>query len=295
MERILLICTILNIRYLGGNMDLFGDMIGATGGLLDPLDLFGTRSSKAAGEMAKAQQQAALPSSAEIQALQDQINLYQRTLQLSEANIARQERTLNAIDPNLVESGKQLFNMMTGKDSQYLDPLKRQRAEQKAQLESRLKEQMGSGYAGSSAGQLALGGFDQQTSDAIIAGQERGLSTFGQLFGNLQGMQNNAFSSQMAGGAQVGGVLGSILSSQNQIKSRGIPGAGADYTEAYMRAKQQQALGGDIVKLGAMAMTGGGSVPATGLPGQSMSQSPQVYNPYSQWNLGVDKQMYYGN
>lgn len=80
-----------------------------------------------------------------------------------EKGIARQEKLLAAADPVLLESGRQALQMLQGGESAAAAPVMQARARQRQQLESQLRNRLGSGYATSSSGIEALTRFDQET------------------------------------------------------------------------------------------------------------------------------------
>lgn len=252
--------------------------------VIDPMDLTGRRRSRAAGNLAKAQEAAAAPSSRELKALDEMNRIYERNIQLSEANLSRQENILNTIDPSIVESGNQLLQLLQGGDSRFLDPVKRQRTEQRGKMENRLREELGSGYASSAAGMQALQNFDQQTAYLIAQKQEGGLSTMSNLFGALQGYQGNAVQSQFFGQNQAQNSLVGILNAENALKTRALPHAGSQFVQPYMQAQYMNQLGNDAIKMGIAGATGGSSLAVTGAPGQQTQSNDFANNFYTQPN-----------
>lgn len=205
---------------------------------------------------------AAAPTDNELKVINDQVKMFERGVALAEANIMRQENLLRTIDPALLETGNQLLAILKGGNNEYTDMISRQRQEQKITLQNRLKEELGGGFASSSAGSRALNRFDQGTVEARM----QGLNTFGNLFSSLQNNQSGAMSS-MFGGMNSAGQLGtSVLSGQNAISGRminaltGNPVAqygGASQTAEYMASKNMQSLLTEGLKMAAKSQAGG--------------------------------------
>jgi hypothetical protein len=159
----------------------------------------------------------AAPTGQEIAQMQAQIDNYSRTIALQGANLARQEKLINAVDPALIEAGHQALALLQGKSAPVLNPMLQQRAQDRAKLEGALKTQLGGGYASSTAGIQALNQFDQQTnmltsqSQAQYMGSLLGVSA--SVRPDIGGMINN--------NAQVlNGMSNSILGNAGNIQSR---------------------------------------------------------------------------
>ncbi len=99
--------------------------------------------------------------------------------------IARERKMIEAVDPAILEAGKQAHELLQGKEAAVLDPLKRQRERQKGQLRERLRSQLGPGFETSSAGIEAMGRFDTETGDLLMGHQQ-------QVVGQLLGVAQNA-------------------------------------------------------------------------------------------------------
>lgn len=139
----------------------------------------GQSAADAAGKAAVAQEaearyqqqrleQAAEPNAQELAAIDKQI-------QTTDKALARQEQLLNAVDPALIEAGKQALSLIKGESSGATAPLERARQRQREQLQNRLREQLGPGFETSSAGIEALGRFDQDTADSVQGAQQQAL------------------------------------------------------------------------------------------------------------------------
>jgi hypothetical protein len=102
---------------------------------------------------AREQQQRALamaePSLAELAGMQKQ-------LRVADQSLARQEALVAAIDPALMEAGKQALALLKGQEAGALAPLRAAQARQTAQQQAMLRERLGGGFETSSAGIEAM-------------------------------------------------------------------------------------------------------------------------------------------
>lgn len=173
----------------------------------------------------------------EIQRLED-------AYKASNNEFMRREKILASADPALIEAGKQALELMQGKEAATLNPLKNQRAKQRAQLENQLRQKLGSGYAESSAGIQALSAFDEATDNTLANAQQQSLSQFlgvaqntsannqllpvAQAFGSLAGMRGNINTrvSNALTGNQIKSVGGGQL--QDYLDARTDMGASAE-------------------------------------------------------------------
>lgn len=144
----------------------------------------------AGNEAAKRAEKAALPSPQEIQALEG-------NLKSQEETIARERKLIEAVDPAIMEAGKQAYAMLQGQETAMLGPVKRQRERQKQQMQETLRRQLGPGFETSSAGIEAMSRFDSDTSDLMAQTQQNAVN-------NMLGIAQNASatSKQIEGAAQ---------------------------------------------------------------------------------------------
>lgn len=101
-----------------------------------------------------------------------QMASYDTALQAQSRSVARQEELAKSISPALVDSGKQLQQLINGQSAPVLDNLKGQRMQARNQLLDSLRQQYGPGAESSSAGQQALSQFDVQTSNLLSGVQQ---------------------------------------------------------------------------------------------------------------------------
>lgn len=157
------------------------------------------------------------------------------SLNASLASINQQQTLLNNMDPNTKLAGQNLYNLMSGQAASALAPYQAQIDRQRASLVSNLQSQLGPGYATSSAGIEALSRFDAQSSLSQAQVQQSYLNTFGGIYGNLTGQQNqaqstitgqtqNAFAAASASDAQ---VLQANQNIQNRITNATLGAASA--------------------------------------------------------------------
>ena len=124
-----------------------GNVIGDITGTNRLADAIGS-AANAQLEQQRADRQLALqlaePSAMEIQQLE-------QAIATNTADIARKQKLLASSDPALIAAGEQALALLQGQEAAALDPLRRQRAEQRAQLEQTLAQRLGPDYATSSA------------------------------------------------------------------------------------------------------------------------------------------------
>lgn len=191
-------------------------------------------------------------------------------MQQAGQSLKRQQALFDAIDPALIESGKQALELLQGKSAATVAPMLAQRQQQRAQLEQKLQQQLGPGAAASSAGAQALSNFDLQTSNYQAQLQQGTL-------GMLLGQANNTGQSALASGNQAGQLFGAVAGQAGNIQNRMINAnlgsntaqyAGAPFVGDLARAKNMGQLFGQISqyggKVGGMPQFGGGSPPSGG-------------------------------
>lgn len=256
----------------GGALSILSPGLTGLGGILSGP---GQRAAALQGQMAEAQlaeQQnqraqatsAAAPSLAELQQLSNSV-------QLNQTDIERKQKLLASADPALMEAGQQALKLLQGGEAANLDPLKRQRAEGRTQLEAQLRQQLGSGYATSSAGIEALRKYDESTSNSLQTAQSQSLATLlGSAYqtesvGNLQ--NNIANSSALSG--QYGAQSSRMVSA---INATPITAAGAQYAGDLFSNQADAQTRNTLLNLGVQAGTAvatGGMSAAGGAKGAS--------------------------
>ncbi len=140
----------------------------AVGGIIDPILGFGAQ--EAAGE---AIFRAAQPTAEELAFREARLNSLTR-------DIARRQETLEQLVPEIQA-------LIGGRESRTLAPLREQQSRQRAQLEQRLRRQLGSGFATTTAGQQALREFERQSQLATAQAQQQTLGQLTQVRGAFGG------------------------------------------------------------------------------------------------------------
>lgn len=259
---------------------------GVVGGLAG---LFGGLGGDAAENAAQAQldaqiqlrQQAlgyAAPTQEELWGMNQQVLQLQQFGGFLNQEYARNYSVLNSIQPGVMEAAQQTVAALRGQDTRFLDPIKRQREQGRAELQAQLQNQMGSGYAASSAGQAALARYDQQTSNVMQQGQLQGMQTLASIGGQLQGIGTQSSAQFMGAQGMQNSMLGNALASRSNIQSRQIaaltgtsitPYAGAQYAGDFALAN---ALGKGVGTLAGIGL--GKSLASPGQPGSA--SNPEV-------------------
>jgi hypothetical protein len=150
-----------------------------------------------------------------------EIQQLDQMIKLNNDDINRRKAIIASADPAMIELGNQTLAMLRGqKETGTNAGMRNQFAQQRAQLENKLRSQLGSGYATSSAGIQALSQFDQGVSNSlaqnnqgtlnsylpIVAGisqrgQQQGIEnsqTIGNMFGNIAARNVKALNGQAA-------------------------------------------------------------------------------------------------
>lgn len=193
----------------------------------------------------------------------------QNALNAQDREVARQEKLAQAIDPAILEASQQALNLLQGKESSTLQPLRADRQRQRQTLLNSLREQLGPGAESSAAGLKAISQFDAQT-EQLLAGQQQ--SSLAQLLGvGLSGSQASGVG--RASGQSLQGLFGrqdaatapmrSLLPTVIGAGGGTVQTAGANQVYNQIRAGQNQQLGGDLAQAaytGAALFAGGGGM-----------------------------------
>ena len=218
----------------------------------------------------------------------EQIN---RAIQLNEQDIARKQKLIDSADPALIEAGQQALNLLEGEEAKTLDPIRRNRAEQKEKLKDRLRNQLGSGFETTTAGAQALNQYDLQTSDILAQEQSR---TLGQLLGVAQ---NTANSFRVTPNVQMAGTLAQLagrpadraltaLTSISRIPGQStIQYQGAPFVGQALQGQMVSNTGKTLTNIGASYFGGGGSFGGGGGGGQT--SEPLIIDSGKSTNLGA--------
>lgn len=253
---------------VGAGLNLVGNVIGA-----------GAASDAARAEQAVATtdrqraEQFAAPSPEELA----QLN---QAVELNDKDIARKEELLASADPALIEAGKQALQLLKGEEAATLAPLRRDLAEAREELEDRLRQQLGSGFATSTAGAQALNDFDAEAGQAVAQEQDR---TLGRLLGVAQNISAQGLSSNIAASGNIASLFGNIRNRQvNAVTGNPLaPFAGAGSVGRARLGQGFAQFGGQVTQGATMAMLLGGLGGGEDVPGLGgeISGSKNLSNP----------------
>jgi hypothetical protein len=205
----------------------------------------------------------------------EELSALQSAIETNEREIARKEELLESVDPVLMESMDQALQLLQGQDAAILDPLRRQRDSGRAELENRLRAQLGSGYETSAIGQRALQKYDQDTATQLTLAQDQSVGRllgvaqntrqFASLSPNIQANQGIAqqfgqIQNRRMAGAQ---AVGNLFRSGSQSGISAITGApinnvGGAALEDLIRGRAVSQVGGSLANVGGMMFAEGG-------------------------------------
>jgi len=227
--------------------------------------------SNAASKAAKAQQQAAEAYRKEIAAKEQQavsmvktpasLAAYDLALHGQEANVRRMEQTAAALDPALVEAGKQTTAMLQGKAAPVMGQIQAQRDRQRNQMLDQLRTQLGPGAETSSAGQNAIREFDAQTDQMMTGVQQQylqqvsGLALGGtQTLGQALSQVNATLSSiqTQSPDAQAAHIIASFTGANASANEAAINAAGGEQAGQQIWGKALGGVGSGLMTLAAM-------------------------------------------
>lgn len=213
----------------------------------------------------------AQPSPQELQQLQ-------ASVAANQADYDRKLKILESTDPAIIEAGKQALSLMQGTEASTLNPIRNQRAKDRAQLANKLRSQLGSGYETSTAGQQALSEFDAQTSGALAQAQQ---SSLGQLLGVANQYSAAGTQSNISNFGNLSSLYGNIQGRQAAaLSGTPITASGAPFVQDYLNAQNQQNLMNQVTQAGTTAATLGYLYPspASGTTPKVAVSTPNVNN-----------------
>ncbi len=243
----------------------------------------------------------AAPSMDELRMISRQYQMSEQALAAQLASIKQDEDLLHSVDPALKEAGKQAYDMLQGKEAAALAPLRAERARQKETLKATLRDQLGAGYATSSAGIEAMQAFERESAGLSADVQNQTLGAFlgvaasvrpdvsgklGRAYGTSSQMMSTALAGQQnVAGRQVAAFTGNAPNYQNVINT-----AGSQYVGELGKSQAMGNMFGQIGQIGGMAAGYGmqrnqmdyayknyGAVPRMGY--NVNSGNPQIMNP----------------
>lgn len=204
----------------------------------------------AAGKQRKAaneQQQLAL----DLAAMRpEEMKAFEQTIEENTRVLNREQKLIEAVDPAIMEAGRQAFLQLQGKETAVLGPLRRQRARQKQVLEETLRRRLGPGFETSSAGIEALSKFDVGTSDLLAQTQQQ---TTTQLLGFSQQASSLARSTEASALGRISGAR-NLFSNVAARESNAATGTASGVVQS--AGGELRSLGGffgDVAGIGTLA------------------------------------------
>lgn len=213
----------------------------------------------------------------EIQLLSKQFQLQEQGTQQLMAGLQRQQELLDSVDPALKEAGRQAYALLRGENSAQVAPILAERARQRSRVEDNLRNELGSGYATSTAGIEALSRFDAQTDQLRTQTAQNLLNTsaavrpdpinvVNQAFLGSQNLGNNFLSARTnLVNRQLSAISGTPVNFNNYIGTAGAPFVG-DIARAQNISNMFGSIGRAAGAAGA-AGAGGGSSGSAGSGG----------------------------
>jgi hypothetical protein len=229
--------------------------VGVGGAALAGSVFSGLSSARTQGKVANAQlaEQRATRAQAlnAAQASPQEIAQMEQANQLNLQDIERKKKLLASADPAIIEAGQQALSLLQGRDAASLNPLKSTQAQQRKQLEDRLRAQLGSGYANTTAGIQALAAFDNAAYTSQANAQQQSLA---QLLGVAQNTSaNNGLQSNISNSNNLANLYGNQSSRiVSAINGTPITAAGSQYAGQLAGQQQMQGLFQGIGSLATM-------------------------------------------
>lgn len=219
----------------------------------------------------------AQPTFQEMQGIQTQIQMSSDLLDTQISQI-KQQQTLYE---NVTDQATKLLN---GQDAASLTPLNQSIAAQRTQLQNQLRDQLGTGYAATSAGQEALARFDQQANASTVSAQQSSIAQYMGYSSQLGSQVTNEYNSAYG---MSNNILQNAQSNQMQLQANQIAAINAtpvNFNNAIATAGYQSVgagvIGGGISQVGGI-LAGAGAKGAASAPSSSsgslMSGSSTAY------------------
>lgn len=180
-------------------------------------------------------------------AIQNQFAMSKSLLDNQIGNLQQQQALFQQV-------GSQASELMSGKSAASLAPLQAQQDRAKQQLENHLRDQLGSGFAATSAGQEALARFNQQSQETMVGAQQQAIGQY-LGYGAQYGSQiNQGYNQTYSTAANINqqGIQGAAQQQALRIGAAGQPvnynnaisTAGANQTaDIYMGSAMQKVYG----------------------------------------------------
>lgn len=189
-----------------------------------------------------------------------ELQAYERSLEVASNLVKRDSALLEAIDPALMEASTQALKLLRGEEASALAPIKNQRAAQRSELVRTLREQLGPGAETSSAGQRALQRFDMETSSLLGSTQQSTLQSFLNVAGGTrQQIPGNIATLTGVGQAAGQRSLQAGMGTLNAITGAGqnlINTAGSPFVAAQTQAQGMGSLFNQFGRIGGSLLGG---------------------------------------
>ena len=210
-------------------------------------------------------------------------------LAAQERTVQRQESLAQSLSPALIDSGKQLKQLLNGQSAPALSNISNQRANQRQQLVDQLNSQMGPGGSSSSAGQQQLAKFDSDTANTMSNAQQSyiqqlsgmSLSGMSQITGASnqanEGLSNIGNADPMAQNAKDRANLLAGQAVQSGPQSAILNAAGGQFAGAGIQGRANANLGSSLLQ-GAAAYAGKNQSTPTA-PGAPLTLGSSVQQP----------------
>lgn len=176
---------------------------------------------------------------AQIQGVTDQMA---SQLRQKERIVQRDEQLLNEIDPAIKAAANEAYNLIKGEESKVLDPIRKQRAEQRQTMENQLLARLGPGYRSSSAGILSLNDFDSETDALLTTAQLQTIGTLTNTVTGLSSARPNVAQTEVSFGQLYNQGASAILGSEDAQKRRqeqALLGSNVNYQNSIATAGSQ--------------------------------------------------------
>lgn len=235
---------------LGGSHGILGSALGIGAGA-DAMQATAEAQQRMAGQDLAFQQQSREQALQAAQPSFDQMQAIQRQYTMSSNLLSTQLNSLNNQYQLYQTVAQQASDLAGGKSAAALAPLQQQQNLQSQSLQNKLRDQLGSGYAGSSAGAAALANMAMQQNFATSQAQQQATGMYLGAAQSLGGQYTQGLNSAYttASGLNLGGLQAST--DFNKLQASAIIGNKVDYNNSISSAGAQYA--GDLY--GSQAMT----------------------------------------
>lgn len=237
-----------------GTPTIVGGAVGGPIGAMIGMGIEGAQGAASAAENAARNQQALAINASQMTPAQ--LALLDKQTEATLGNLRQQQDMLNSVNPALMELGHQTLAMLRGETTAGSSLVASQRADQKAALEERLKQQYGTGYKDTTAGMQALNNFDRQSSESMYGMATSAVPTLAGIYGQgLNNSQNAMNNLQSVYGNNTGQRINAITGTANQV----IQTSGSQFATDIMLGNIGQGVAQAAISGAMGGMTGGGA------------------------------------